>query len=357
MKLNSVVLPYLLLVTFYSGELHNFDFKKVHIINESPYYGVAVPLMHPYDTKKFALTDFVRSAVQLRDTCKKHIWPWVFFNRFYSYKERPGSHRLSKVKYFQDIKGMDIYNKTGALTDFYQIWRNALKLSLALDSPGIVVDPEEYNNHDLARLSYLAEQVGKSEDEVKQRLKAIGAELVDIADETCPRAILWFLYTGIATPVRTQKIFPIREFSPISYIVLGMLERAKAKGSKIKIVSGGEDSLGYCHISYDDLQKTVIDRNKAFKSALDSYPRLYLGGTIAPWNEVKVREGYWGRNKCGNSMLKNMDDFQPLITYLLKSYDYIWIYAASGLNYDPYDAKIYPVFNKVIHQALVGAVR
>ncbi len=53
MKLFSSVLPYLLLVSFYSGQINNFGIEKIKAINESPYHGVAVALIGAYDTGKY----------------------------------------------------------------------------------------------------------------------------------------------------------------------------------------------------------------------------------------------------------------------------------------------------------------
>jgi hypothetical protein len=52
------------------------------------------------------------------------------------------------------------------------------------------------------------------------------------------------------------------------------------------------------------------------------------------------------------SELQTIDDFQPLIEELLRSYVYVWIYAAKAAGYNPYDKTIAPAYNDVISKAL-----
>ena len=187
MKLLSVTLPYLLLVTFYTAELGDFGTDKMNAIVSSPYNGVAVPLIGAYDTGKHTAEDFAPSVKRLKDGARKDVWPWVFFNRFVGSKE--GARSLSPDSgnaYFRAISGMDIYNEAGALGDFYGIWKTSLAIARETGSPGIVVDPEAYNNYETYKVSYISEETGIPENEVKKRLAEIGRELARIADETYP---------------------------------------------------------------------------------------------------------------------------------------------------------------------------
>ena len=352
MKLFSIVLPYLLLVSFYSGEINNFGIDKIRAINESPFHGVAVALVGAYDTGKNSEKGFESKVKLIKNESKKHIWPWVFFNRFIGYKEGERSlSPMAKTEYFLSIKGMDVYNESGALEDFKNIWRMSLKLAKELGSPGIVIDPEAYNNYKNYQLSYLAKQLGKPEEEIKAQLKKIGADLVDIAEKEYPDATLWFLFTGLGSPVRKVNPFSEKEYRTVTYIIQGMLERAKELGSKLKFVSGGE-LMGYCYESLDDLKEKIKKRNVQFTSALKIFPNLYLGGTIAPWDKPELKKGWMLKGKCGKSDLKSIDDFKPLISHLLKSYNYVWIYAAGATRYDPFNADISSSYNKSIQEAL-----
>ncbi len=350
MKLLSVTLPYLLLVTFYTGQLGDFGMDKMNAIESSPYNGVAVPLIGAYDTGKHTARDFAPSVKRLKAGAHKDVWPWVFFNRFIGYKKdgRTISPKADN-NYFRSIKGMDIYNEAGALGDFYGIWRIALRTAKELGSPGIVVDPEAYNNYETYRVSYISDETGIPEKEVKKRLAEIGMELARIADETYPDATLWFLFTGLGDPLRSLNPFSKKEYMSVTYIIQGMLEHAKENGSKLKFVSGGMYSLGYCYESLENLKNKIRSRNADFEEPLNTFPNLLLGGTIAPWADSELKkEGYFTKGICGKSELKNLSDFRPLIKFLLQSYKYVWLYTDGTLGYNPYDPETASEYHKTV---------
>lgn len=349
---SAACLPYLVLVSFYTNQINDFGVDRIKAINESPYDGVAVPLIGAYDERNYSLDDLKKGIEQTKTNSKKHIWPWVFWNRAIGFDPVKGDahagHSADKP-YFRKIKGMDIYNESGALDDFYQLFKNALTISKELGSPGIVVDMEAYNNYRANRISYLSVRLQMSEKELKTRLKTVGKELVDITDEIYPEATVWFLFTGLISPFRTVGLFDDAEYRSITYVIQGMLERAKYKGSKLGMVSGGELSLGYCYSSIDDIKKIVKERNEKFKQLLTDFPNLRIGGTIAPWDDVKMKQpGYFLRGNCAENNLKTMESFKPLIEHLLKSYQYVWIYAAGGTGYNPYIPNVASKYNHIL---------
>ncbi len=243
MKLYSAVLPYLLLVSFYTGTLADFTAPKIQAINASPYHGVAVSVVGAYDTAPITAERFTSESARIKQAAKKQIWPWVYFNRFIGFARDGRSHSpLAEAPYFTRIRGFDLYNETGALGDFYEIWRQALRLARELQAPGILVDAEPYNNYQTYRVGYLAQQAGRSEAEVISRLRQIGAELADIVQQEYPTAVLWFFFSGLITPPAGAA--PGEERS-VTHIVHGMLTRAKASGAQFLLVSGGELSAGY----------------------------------------------------------------------------------------------------------------
>jgi hypothetical protein len=347
--------PYLLLVSFYSGQIGKFEAEKMHSINKSPYHGVAVEIADAYDFGKYAEKDFNRAVVLLKNESKKHIWPWVFFNRVIGYEEGERAHSpLAKADYFRRIDGMDLYNQTGALGDLYNLWRISLRIAKTLGSPGIVVDPEAYNNYRSYQLGHLAAQLEKPRGEIRERLRTVGRELADIVEKEYPEAILWFLFTGLGSPGRTWKPHTEGEYRTVSYVAQGILDRAKEKEMKLRLISGGELSLGYCYRSFEDLKKKIGIRNEAFSSMICLYPNLYLAGTISPWQRGNVRKNWMLRDTCGQSTLKTAEDFAPLIIDLLRSYQYVWIYAAMAAKYDPYDPYLAASLNMAIGKALNG---
>jgi hypothetical protein len=100
MKLYSVVLPYLLLVSF-GVELNTFDQAKIELINNSPYQGVAVPLVSHYDTRNPLLLDFTEAFKRFKDSCRMHVWPWVFFNRFIGFYDVGNKNETGDNQYFR----------------------------------------------------------------------------------------------------------------------------------------------------------------------------------------------------------------------------------------------------------------
>ena len=359
-RLYATVVPYLLLVTFYTGQLSDFTAEKIRVINESPYDGIAVPLVGPYDTNHHALDEFDSSFSKVRKSLTKAVWPWVYFNRFMNYhKEGTAlySHAADKEQ-FRMIRGMDLANETGALEDFYLLWRIALRNARKAGSPGILIDHEAYNNYKNYSLSYVAQQQAIPESQVIVKLQDIGARMIDIAQKEYPDAVLWFLSTGLITPDTPQSAKREAKYRTITHIVLGMLERAKSLGSRHTIISGGESSLGYCYRSIQDLQDTVKDRDRKYAPFLAKYPNLALGATIAPWKDTSQKTGWMKtREKCIQSTLKNADDFTPMYQYLLEHYGYVWIYAAMVAPYNPYDASSAREYNRTLKQARVASER
>ena len=109
--------------------------------------------------------------------------------------------------------------------------------------------------------------------------------------------------------------------------------------------------------SLADLEKKIELRAKGSAEFIAQYPNLRLGGVISPWKRADERKDWMLKDGCVKSTLRNMADFQPLITRLLTTYDYVWIYAASAAPYNPYDEEIASVYNSSIGQALSKASR
>jgi hypothetical protein len=352
MKLFSAALPYLLLVTFSSGQLHEFDASKIRAINESPYDGVAVQIRSAYDTNNPDLHDLDTSQARLKKECKKHIWPWVFLNRVMGSEDTQTSPTYDKKKAFQNIKGMALYDEHGALTDFYQTWTVSLNFAKRMGSPGILFDVEAYNNYKNYQLWYLAKQFEKDPSQIKERLRQIGSELADIADKQFPTAIIWFTFTGLGQPRVSLNPISDPEFRTVTYIVQGMLDRAKEKKMKLKFVSGGMLDLGYCYQSLEDLQAAVKRRSENFLKLLMKYPNLSVAGTIAPWNQKVETEGYFSKGKCAEASMQDINDFKPLIKSLMESYQYVWIYAAGALKYNPYEKTTSEAYSHAIDEVV-----
>ena len=337
MKIFSHLLPYLLLVSFSAGPMNDFGLAKMKAINRSSYDGVAVRLTSPYDTGHHSMSDFAKAVRFFRDKSGKQIWPWIFFNRFVGSEEGGKTHSpLSNTPAFRRIKGMDIYNKEGALEDFFTRMRISLAISRRLGSPGIVIDPELYNDYGVSDISRLAKRLGKPEGEVKRSLEAVGARMCDIADKQYPGATMWFLDTGLSGKGSRPFFSSGRHYRSFTHIILGLLERAGSKHSRITVISGGEISLTYCQKSLEGLEQRIKQRGMDYEPLLEKYPNLALGGTIAPWISSGAKKGWMKEGNCGASKIKDLDEFRPLVKKLLASYNHVWIYGAWAGGYDPF---------------------
>ncbi|MBI5251273.1 MAG: hypothetical protein HY912_17430 [Desulfomonile tiedjei] len=368
---SSFVVPYLLLVSFLTPLLSSPEVTKTKVLNDSPFQGVAVMLRDAYDCQQIQHKDFAASVRLLKLQSRKDIWPWVFFNRFLGYKEDAESHPSIKgQKYadqFKTIKGMDLFNETGALEDFFNVWEISLRVSKELGSPGIVVDPEAYNNYESLNLNYVAEQTGRSIEQIRERLEEIGRELADRADGIHPRATIWFLSTSLG---RQRKVsfsqinwVGKKYYATYTHIIIGMLQRAKERAMHLKFICGGEEALGYCHESIETMKEKIKKRQAVLGPFLQTYNNLHMAGTLAPWDKVESKVGYFVTNgECRNSEFKTISDFKPAMKELFTAYEYNWMYAGSS-QWNPYDGAASADYNKALEEAItevrndIGAAR
>jgi len=137
--------PYLMLVSFNTDAMTDLRKSKLFIVSHSPYQAVAVPLVGAYDVERHTPGEFATSIKRLKI---QHlaVWPWVYWNRVVGTPAGSVQGHWNKP-YFRRITGMDIYNKSGALRDFYSLLQISLQSAKRLGSPGIVIDMEPYNNH------------------------------------------------------------------------------------------------------------------------------------------------------------------------------------------------------------------
>lgn len=343
-----------MLISFFTGNLDTFRIDKINFINNSPYNGIAVSLIDNYDIKKGNLSNFEAQIKIIKENSRKDIWPWIFINRIIGHHEGGRAHnpKLSNLPYFRAIKGMDLYNETGALDDFFSIWRLSLRIAKMLGAPGIVVDSEAYNNYRINTLDILARETQKPIPVVQERLREIGRILADLTREIYPEAVVWFLFTGLGEPDYHKLGSGQSVYRSLTYLVLGFLERTGEKPGAIKVISGGEISLGYCHPSAEAMGRKIAARQAAFREILQRYPNLHLAGTLAPWHDAALKKPghYFSQGDCDNS-LKNLDDFQPLLRLLFSSYRLNWLYAAWGAGYHPWDDKTAPLYRRAIQEA------
>ena len=333
--------PYLLLVTFYTKKSwKDIDEKWINIINNTPYNGIAVMLDSVVSSKKPVTYDSIVSTLEyIRNNSKKHIWPWVFFNRFMQRKpEKRGGLSNEAWNYFNRIKGMDIYNQTGALNDFKEIFRLALKASKYTGTPGILVDHEAYNDHRLYELSYLSKLMGKSEMEISRQLKSVGSDLAKIIAEEYPNAFLWFL--------------SLNPNQSTTLIAEGILDEAEASSIPLTVIEGGENTIGYVNASVRKLERNLSTQQRATREWSRKYGKHFqIGGTIALTDTPGSRSGFIKRG-YGKSNIKSVADLKPILTRLFESRQYVFIYAASAALFNPFDLVQSKQYHSVIRDTL-----
>jgi len=185
----------------------------------------------------------------------KEIWPWVYLNRMIGANDAEGNP-LTKVPYFQRFQGLDLDGKAGAQKDFLENWRNELRIARKTGVPGIVCDLEFYNNYKAYDLSELARMTSKSPQDALKALRQIGARMADIAATEYPGATLWFLFTGFTRP-DYRVIDGQQYYLAATYIAEGLLDQIQQNHLPLRVLSGGEVGLGYCHNSVDDLRQAI----------------------------------------------------------------------------------------------------
>src|SRR5579859_324819 len=155
--------------------------QDISAFDKSPYDGLAIAFHYNYDTAPvFSAGSMSAQLREWRLLTKKDLWPWVYFNRMLGAGEAATNERVD-VPYFHKIHGIDLDDTAGARADFLQIWKSNLRVAKDIKSPGIVFDPEFYNDHKAYDPSEMARETGKSPDQLVAQLQKLGADMADSA--------------------------------------------------------------------------------------------------------------------------------------------------------------------------------
>src|SRR5215467_9484097 len=258
--------------------------QDIAAFDQSPYDGLAIAFHYNYDTTQVFSEESV--SAQLREwkkLTKKDLWPWVYFNRILGAAEAATNERVD-APYFHKIQGIDLEDKSGARSDFLQIWKRSLQAARETGSPGIVVDPEFYNDHKAYDPLEMAHETGKTPEQLVPLLEKFGSDLADSAAEQFPNAVLWFFFTGFTH--KDFKTIDGKSYYPTPvYIATGLLDRIKSRGYSLTVLSGGEGSIGYCHENIGTFREAIDRRTSAFAPVLKEYDvTLELAGTLTLWD-------------------------------------------------------------------------
>ena len=344
---------YLMLVN--TAMASQMDALKMAQFDRSPYDGLAVSFSDAYDTSLvLSLAAMDAKTANWRNSTAKDIWPWVYLNRMIGANDAEGNP-LTKVPYFERFKGLDLDGKAGAQSDFLENWRNALRLAKETRVPGIVCDLEFYNNYKAYDLAELAQMTSMPQQDVLNALAQVGARMADSAAAEYPGATLWFLFTGF-----TRTDYRVIEGRPYylasTYIVEGLLDEIQQHHLPLRVLSGGEVGLGYCHNSVDDLRQAIEKRAAAFAPLLRKYSGiLELAGTMTLWSDRSAKKNWVAQGACGSSSAASIEDLIPYMELLFRSYRYNWLYGSPNGGYFAFQPASAPRFNAAIAQAKMRA--
>jgi hypothetical protein len=342
---------YLLLVnTAFASDMNA---EKMLQFGKSAYDGLAVSFSPNYDASPPpSPSEIAAKVAEWQKISGKDIWPWVFLTRMIAVNPAQNNPHTLHEPYFRRIQGMDLDDKAGARSDFLKIWGNSLRAARESGVPGIACDLEFYNDYrqydprELARLS------GKSPEEAIALLQQLGARMADIAADQYPGATLWFLFTGFAHPGYTGAGGQHYDLSS-AYVARGLLDEIESKHFQLRVISGGEIGLGYCHSSLPQFQNQIHDRAAAFGPELRKYAgALVLAGTLTLWSDRSAATGDWVKQgDCAACPARTVEELQPYLELLLRSYRYNWIWASDDAGYDAFDPRIAPRFDAMIAKA------
>ena len=332
--------PYLMLVTFSAPRIRSWTPETLNTLNASPFAGAASIVVGGYDTGPVpGASEFDAAVAAIKQGAKRDVWPWVFTNRFMGRGSGHSHTSAGKTapEYFKRIKGWDLSNRAGAQGDFLKIWKLALVLAKKLGAPGIVLDLEAYNNYESYNLAKLAESEGLTEDAAAQKLRGLGRRMASVVAEEYPSAIIWSLFLQLG------------ETMSVRHLTEGLLDEAKEKQIPLKLVEGGETTVGYYNPSINALRQRIRSRSEDMRPWMAKYPdHLRLGGTISPYHDPKKLQSWIKRrSEAGGHVYQSAREFRPLFEELSASCEYLWIYAASASGYGPFSEKCRPVWEPI----------
>jgi hypothetical protein len=342
---------YLLLVN--TAIAFMMDEGKFRQFEKSSYDGIAVAFLHAYDTSDVPSAASMDAKIkEWKQYTKKEIWPWVYINRIIAFSPSENNAHAD-APYFHKIRGADLDDTAGALSDFLANWRNSLVAARDTRSPGIVCDLEFYNNYKEYDPAELARNSGKNPSEAAEALKKIGAEMARIADKEYPEAVLWFLFTGFTHP-GYKTYAGVAYYPSPTYIAIGLLDEISNKHLRVKVFTGGEGSIAYCHEDLREFQSAILKRQSDFNSTLQKYNGiLELAGTLTLWSDRSAKKGWVDQEPCKTATASNIEELEPYLELLFKTYRYNWIYASADGGYLAFSPDSAPRFDKVIKHAQI----
>ena len=339
---------YLLLVN--TAVAFQMNAEKFAQFEKSPYDGIAVGFWHAYDTSPAKTVEEMDAKIsEWKKATSKDVWPWVYINRMIGV-DPASTNPYTKDPYFHRFKGADLDGKAGAQEEFLQNWRNSLRAARDSNVPGVVFDFEFYNYYKEYDISELARETATTPQDAATLLRKLGARMADIAEEQYPEATLWFLVSGF-THTGYKTIDGVPYYPSPTYVAIGLLDEIQDHHLHLKVLSGGEGSLAYCHDSIEQFRNAIKDRATKFQPQLQKYQGvLELAGTMTLYSD-RSQMTDWVKKDCSSSSAASLEELQPYLELLMKSYRYNWIYGSNDGGYNAYAQKVATRFDAVIRNA------
>jgi hypothetical protein len=114
--------------------------------------------------------------------------------------------------------------------------------------------------------------------------------------------------------------------------------------------------LGYCHNSVDDLHQSIEKLATDLAPILQKYDGiLELAGTMTLWSDRSAKRSWVANGACGTSSAATVEDLEPYMELLFRSYRYNWIYGSPNGGYLAFQPDIAPRFDAAISRAQAHA--
>ncbi len=92
--------------------------------------------------------------------------------------------------------------------------------------------------------------------------------------------------------------------------------------------------LGYCHNSVEDFRKSIEKRATGLAPIQKKYDGiLELAGTMTLWNNRSAKRTWVANGECGTSSAATVEELEPYMELLFRSYRYNWIYGSVNGGY------------------------
>ena len=366
-------------------DINNLDYSK---ISSSPMNSYTPELAGtPWVKKPLPSEEELNKIITEQEKANKFFWPRIY---------------MVRLAQGDGIKGLDLWDEKGHLTNFENLFRSSLQLAKATGAPGIILDPEMYgNNEDNWIEEIVTLNNDYNADRVITRCKEIGAKLADITNTEYPNAVIWSLFLDWDSATKNSafdSIAPIpAKYSgrknhnydrTIFYIQEGILERAKSKGYNLKVVDGGDASVWKVHASLQDIKDHLRSQEESLAEYKVKYPNFEFGAPISLWQDYEedvymysntlfnnnnfyeniceaTPFSFW-KNGCpwlnaietnkirNNFTTKKIQNFEEVLRYIFENRKYVWFYAPTVYqnSFDESDLNRAKPYRDVIKKAI-----